>query len=201
MQDRKLFEQLQAASQDQQKDSSVTIMQNSTDDISKSATKSSTPNEPQTKPQETTQNPHQTTQEEDPQTDKQRLKNQPTSQPSPDIPHPPTSQTPHDPSNPSTPLTNDSPNETTSPPTTFHGWLAHSPTSPLTWGPFTPKKWEETDVDIAITHCGVCFSDLCTLRSGWGPTPYPVCVGYFPRFAFLSPPLPYPQKHQEETRN
>ena len=48
----------------------------------------------------------------------------------------------------------------------------------LVWQGFEPKKWEETDVDIKITHCGVCASDLHTLRSGWGPTDYPVCVGH-----------------------
>jgi alcohol dehydrogenase (NADP+) len=30
----------------------------------------------------------------------------------------------------------------------------------------------------AITHCGVCGSDLHTLRSGWGPTLYPQVVGH-----------------------
>ena len=61
---------------------------------------------------------------------------------------------------------------------TFHGWLATSPTSPLTNQPFHPKTWEETDVDIKVTHCGVCASDLHTMRSGWGETLYPVCCGH-----------------------
>lgn len=50
---------------------------------------------------------------------------------------------------------------------TFHGWMTLSATSPLTYQAFTPKAWEETDVDIDITHCGVCASDLHTMRSGW----------------------------------
>jgi hypothetical protein len=41
-----------------------------------------------------------------------------------------------------------------------------------------PKTFEDTDVDIAITHCGICASDLHTLRSGWGPTNYPQVVGH-----------------------
>jgi len=41
---------------------------------------------------------------------------------------------------------------------------------------YEPKTWEETDVDIKITHCGICGSDLHTLRSGWGPTLYPVSL-------------------------
>lgn len=43
---------------------------------------------------------------------------------------------------------------------------------------YNPKKWEETDVDIRITHTGICGSDLHTLRSGWGPTIYPCVVGH-----------------------
>lgn len=49
----------------------------------------------------------------------------------------------------------------------------------MVWQEFPKvKTWEETDVDIQISHCGICGSDIHTLRSGWGPTPYPVCVGH-----------------------
>lgn len=60
----------------------------------------------------------------------------------------------------------------------FHGWFATDATSPLKHQSFTPKTWEETDVDIKVTHCGVCASDLHTMRSGWGETLYPVCCGH-----------------------
>ncbi|EON97098.1 putative nadp-dependent alcohol dehydrogenase protein [Phaeoacremonium minimum UCRPA7] len=63
----------------------------------------------------------------------------------------------------------------------FQGWLGHSPESvegKMEWGSFEPKKWAEDDVDIQITHCGICGSDLHMLRSGWSPTPYPCCVGH-----------------------
>ncbi|RDW67563.1 zinc-binding dehydrogenase-2 [Coleophoma cylindrospora] len=63
----------------------------------------------------------------------------------------------------------------------FEGWLGKDPESVkgnMVWGEFEPKKWEETDVDIQITHCGCCGSDLHTLSSGWGPTPYVCCVGH-----------------------
>lgn len=43
---------------------------------------------------------------------------------------------------------------------------------------YEPKTWQETDVDIKITHCGICGSDLHTLRSGWAPTRYPCVVGH-----------------------
>ncbi|PWY77100.1 GroES-like protein [Aspergillus heteromorphus CBS 117.55] len=63
-------------------------------------------------------------------------------------------------------------------PDTFHGWVSHSPTTPLTLTTFTPKPFTETDIEIRITHCGICGTDVHTLRSGWGPTDYPCVVGH-----------------------
>ncbi|KAL4816754.1 chaperonin 10-like protein [Aspergillus spinulosporus] len=63
----------------------------------------------------------------------------------------------------------------------FEGWLGLDTSSvdgKMQWKEFEPKPWEETDVDIKISHCGICGSDLHTLRSGWGPTNYPCCVGH-----------------------
>ncbi|KAL3480874.1 chaperonin 10-like protein [Aspergillus californicus] len=63
----------------------------------------------------------------------------------------------------------------------FEGWLgldSGSVNGKMEWKEFDPKPWEETDVDIKISHCGICGSDLHTLRSGWGPTMYPCCVGH-----------------------
>ena len=62
----------------------------------------------------------------------------------------------------------------------FAGWLSKSPDAvngKMEWEEYEPKKWEEKDVDVEISHCGICGSDLHTLRSGWGPTNYPCCVG------------------------
>lgn len=63
----------------------------------------------------------------------------------------------------------------------FQGWLGHDPKSSegnMEWELYEPKKWSEDDVDIEISHCGICGSDLHTLRSGWKPTDYPCCVGH-----------------------
>ncbi|KAF3802663.1 NADP-dependent alcohol dehydrogenase 7 [Colletotrichum gloeosporioides] len=63
----------------------------------------------------------------------------------------------------------------------FEGWLGLGPdsaTGKMEWGSFEPKAWTENDVDIQISHCGICGSDLHTLRSGWGKTDYPCCVGH-----------------------
>jgi D-arabinose 1-dehydrogenase-like Zn-dependent alcohol dehydrogenase len=66
----------------------------------------------------------------------------------------------------------------------FEGWVgldASSADGNMQWQEFEPKPWEETDVDIKITHCGICGSDLHTLRSGW------VCLSSLrssPKFPF-----------------
>lgn len=63
----------------------------------------------------------------------------------------------------------------------FQGWLGLDPSSAqgnMQWKEYEPKTWEETDVDIKVSHCGICGSDLHTLRSGWAPTIYPCCVGH-----------------------
>ena len=63
----------------------------------------------------------------------------------------------------------------------FQGWLGLDKSAAegnMAWKDFEPKTWEESDVDIKITHCGICGSDLHTLRSGWGQSLYPVCVGH-----------------------
>ncbi|KAL7758403.1 hypothetical protein ACKLNR_012930 [Fusarium oxysporum f. sp. zingiberi] len=63
----------------------------------------------------------------------------------------------------------------------FEGWLGHNPDAAagnMVWGVFKPKVWEEDDVDIQVTHCGVCGTDIHMLRNGWDNTPYPCCVGH-----------------------
>ena len=57
----------------------------------------------------------------------------------------------------------------------FQGWLGLDPSAVegnMKWGEFEPKAWTEDDVDIEISHCGICGSDVHMLKSGWGPTPY-----------------------------
>lgn len=52
----------------------------------------------------------------------------------------------------------------------FEGWMGLDPESAkgkMVWQEFEPKPWEETDIDMRVTHCGICGSDMHTLRSGW----------------------------------
>ncbi|KAH7029819.1 uncharacterized protein B0I36DRAFT_350627 [Microdochium trichocladiopsis] len=64
---------------------------------------------------------------------------------------------------------------------TFHGWLGHSAAAAdgqMQWGPFTPRAFQDDDVDIAVTHCAVCHTDHGMLTGVWGPVEYPLCVGH-----------------------
>lgn len=50
----------------------------------------------------------------------------------------------------------------------FEGWVGHDKSSAegnMTWEEFEPKRWEETDVDIKITHCGM-YVMSSPLRAG-----------------------------------
>lgn len=58
------------------------------------------------------------------------------------------------------------------------GYGAHSATEPL--GPlnFERRDLRPHDVQIEILYCGVCHSDLHTVRSEWGPAAYPCVPGH-----------------------
>ncbi|KAK6203753.1 hypothetical protein LQW54_008765 [Pestalotiopsis sp. IQ-011] len=63
----------------------------------------------------------------------------------------------------------------------FEGWQALDASAAegnMRWSEFEPKTWEENDIDIKVTHSGICGSDIHTLRSGWGATAYPCVVGH-----------------------
>ena len=57
-------------------------------------------------------------------------------------------------------------------------YASHSATAPL--GPFSLRRREPTakDVQIDILYCGVCHSDLHTVRNEWGGTVYPCVPGH-----------------------
>ena len=64
----------------------------------------------------------------------------------------------------------------------FEGWMGLDTSASqgnMVWQEFEPKTWEETDIDIKITHCGVCGSDLHTLRSGWVSIPLSDSLCFF----------------------
>ncbi|OTA96031.1 hypothetical protein M434DRAFT_376995 [Hypoxylon sp. CO27-5] len=45
-------------------------------------------------------------------------------------------------------------------------------------GSWAPRPFGDYDVDIKIECCGVCSSDMHTVRGDWGAYPYPLAVGH-----------------------
>lgn len=41
-----------------------------------------------------------------------------------------------------------------------------------------PKAFKSDDVEITITHCGVCGADMHTLTQGWGESKLPLILGH-----------------------
>ncbi|TVY15710.1 NADP-dependent alcohol dehydrogenase 6 [Lachnellula arida] len=66
-------------------------------------------------------------------------------------------------------------------PEQFEGFMIHDSKnwSTFTKEKFTPKVFEEHDVDIQSECCGVCGSDLHLITGGWGDLPTsPICIGH-----------------------
>lgn len=62
--------------------------------------------------------------------------------------------------------------------TTTAAWGATAPDAPIAPLVIERRALRPDDVDIAITHCGVCHSDLHTARNDWGRTNYPIVPGH-----------------------
>jgi uncharacterized zinc-type alcohol dehydrogenase-like protein len=58
------------------------------------------------------------------------------------------------------------------------GYAAQSATTPLAPFSFERREPGPKDVQIEILYCGVCHSDLHTVRNEWGNTIYPVVPGH-----------------------
>ena len=58
------------------------------------------------------------------------------------------------------------------------GYAAYSPTTPLSPYSFERREPGPHDVQIEILFCGVCHSDLHTVRSEWEGTVYPMVPGH-----------------------
>jgi uncharacterized zinc-type alcohol dehydrogenase-like protein len=57
-------------------------------------------------------------------------------------------------------------------------YAAHNSTSPLTPFTFERRDPRPDDIVIDIAYCGICHSDIHTVRSEWGKTPYPLVPGH-----------------------
>lgn len=61
---------------------------------------------------------------------------------------------------------------------TTNAYAAYSADSPLKPFSFERRDPTPTDVKIDILYCGVCHSDLHTVRGEWGGTKYPCVAGH-----------------------
>jgi uncharacterized zinc-type alcohol dehydrogenase-like protein len=57
-------------------------------------------------------------------------------------------------------------------------YAAYSATEPLAPYQFERRDLRDNDVLIEIIYCGVCHSDLHTVRGEWGPSYYPIVPGH-----------------------
>lgn len=62
--------------------------------------------------------------------------------------------------------------------TTTHAFAAHAADAPLAPFSFERRDPQPDDVAIDILFCGVCHSDLHTVRGEWGGTLYPCVPGH-----------------------
>ncbi|KAJ2961271.1 hypothetical protein NQZ79_g3528 [Umbelopsis isabellina] len=63
-------------------------------------------------------------------------------------------------------------------PTHFQGWACAGKGKQLEQIELPLKTFGDDDVDMDVSHCGICGSDVHTMDSGWGPTDYPCVVGH-----------------------
>lgn len=58
------------------------------------------------------------------------------------------------------------------------GYAAQNKTTPLAPYHFERRSLRNNDVAMEILYCGVCHSDLHTVRGDWGPQSYPLIPGH-----------------------
>jgi threonine dehydrogenase-like Zn-dependent dehydrogenase len=62
--------------------------------------------------------------------------------------------------------------------TTFHAYGASSPRAPLEPLSFDPGELRPGEVEIQVSHCGICHSDLSMLDNEWGWSTFPFVPGH-----------------------
>ncbi|KAI3641024.1 hypothetical protein MIR68_001902 [Amoeboaphelidium protococcarum] len=60
----------------------------------------------------------------------------------------------------------------------FKAYACHGKGKPLEPFSYKPRPLGPNDIEIEICYCGICYSDIHAIDSGWGPTKYPVVVGH-----------------------
>jgi uncharacterized zinc-type alcohol dehydrogenase-like protein len=60
----------------------------------------------------------------------------------------------------------------------IRAYAATQPKGPLARYDFDPGPLGDDQVEVAVTHCGICHSDLSMLDNEWGMTNYPLVPGH-----------------------
>jgi alcohol/geraniol dehydrogenase (NADP+) len=60
----------------------------------------------------------------------------------------------------------------------IQGLAAHAAGAELLPYRYDPGKLGAQEVEIAITHCGICHSDLHLISNDWGISQYPFIPGH-----------------------
>ena len=61
---------------------------------------------------------------------------------------------------------------------TYHAYAAPSAKAPLEPFTFDPGPLGPEEVEIEVSHCGLCHSDLSMLDNDWGMSKYPFVPGH-----------------------
>ncbi|MDR3389380.1 MAG: NAD(P)-dependent alcohol dehydrogenase [Rudaea sp.] len=60
----------------------------------------------------------------------------------------------------------------------IRAWAAAAPKTALTAIDYASAALGDEEVDIAVSHCGICHSDLSMLDNDWGNARYPLVAGH-----------------------
>jgi uncharacterized zinc-type alcohol dehydrogenase-like protein len=62
--------------------------------------------------------------------------------------------------------------------TTVKAWAAHGPKEKLVPYEYDPGPLKAGEVELKVTSCGLCHSDLSVLNNDWGISVYPYVPGH-----------------------
>lgn len=62
--------------------------------------------------------------------------------------------------------------------TAYQAYVARSPKAKLESFSYEPQSLSHWDVEVEITHCGLCHSDLHLIQNGWKNSIYPLVPGH-----------------------
>ncbi|KAI9291805.1 GroES-like protein [Neoconidiobolus thromboides FSU 785] len=60
----------------------------------------------------------------------------------------------------------------------INGYACHGKDEKLVKYIYNPAPLQPNDIEVKITHCGICGTDIHVMDSGWAPANYPVIVGH-----------------------